>query len=84
MLFEQKSLRKSNVEIITCPFIYTTQLISSIDFLHDFLRQQLKIITIRTVFSGFAFFLAPKIGALFLFLKGVARQGRALISDTYR
>ena len=25
-----------------------------------------------------SFFLAPKIGALFLFLKGVARQGRAL------
>ena len=28
-------------------------------------------------FFGEAFFLAPKIGALFLFLKGVARQGRA-------
>ena len=34
-------------------------------------------------YSGFAFFYS-KDWSLFLFLKGVARQGRALISDTYR
>ena len=38
MLFEQKSRRKSYVEIIACPYKYSTQLISSLDFLHDFLR----------------------------------------------
>ena len=43
----------------------------------------IKIDRTRMAYSGFAFFYS-KDWSLFLFLKGVARQGRALISDTYR
>ena len=43
MLFEQKSRRKSNVEIEVCPYKCLTNSISSQDFHNDFLPKAIKM-----------------------------------------